>query len=377
MIKYLKINKFKKYLLKKNWFRKFNSLKKILTFQVIANFNKSIGKTYIPDPRNNINIETTSLCNLKCKFCAYDKKDELSHPTKTMTVPEFKEVLNQCINEKFKYIGLSPTTGDIFMDKTIFEKLDILEKEEKILGFYFYTNFIPIKANLISKLYSYKKIKLLGLSIYGDDLQSFKNFANSSDNAYFTLVKNLKELNKVTRDQKDNIHITIAHRTRKDYNLKESNSEVSNEIKELIKVKNIDYTETDEFNNWGGLIEEKNISDLNINFNKKSTKKVGACSLIFSRNIIGSNFDLNACACRDANFTLKLGNLKTKGLGELLSKKNSVYVKLIEDQNKGDFPPVCKTCDFYQSIYTPQPNKLRQFPESYTNKLEDFYRIIN
>ena len=62
-----KIYKLKRYLLEKKWFRKINNFKNNLKFQILANFNKSIGKTYILDPRNNINIETTSVCNFFLK----------------------------------------------------------------------------------------------------------------------------------------------------------------------------------------------------------------------------------------------------------------------------------------------------------------------
>lgn len=371
------IYKIKRYLLSNNWFRKINNLKKKISFLMIANFNKLIGKTYIPDPRNNINIETTSLCNLKCKFCAYDKRDLIDHPNKTMSVIDFERVLNQCISENYRYIGLSPTTGDLFMDKTIFDKFDLLENNKDILGFYFYTNFIPIKKNLIEKLLNYKKIKLLGLSIYGDDRNTFKDFANSTDNAYYKLVENLKELNDLLNKKMINTNIIIGHRTRKNYNLENSQSEISVEIKDILKAHNTEYTITDEFNNWGGMIQENDVEHLNINFKKNSIKKIGACSYIFSRNIIGSNFDLNACACRDANFTLKLGNVNNDNLGKLLSKKNSIYQNLIKNQNEGNFPDVCKSCDFYKSIYVPDKYSLRQFPEKYINKLEDFFKITN
>ena len=37
--------------------------------------NYFLNRQYIPDYLNNINIENTSICNLKCRFCAYEKRD--------------------------------------------------------------------------------------------------------------------------------------------------------------------------------------------------------------------------------------------------------------------------------------------------------------
>ena len=45
--------------------------------------------------------------------------------------------------------------GDAFMDKTIFEKLDILENNNRVEKFSFYTNFVLAKD--IHKILSYQK----------------------------------------------------------------------------------------------------------------------------------------------------------------------------------------------------------------------------
>ena len=71
----------------------------------------------IPDILDHINIETTSLCNLKCKFCAYDKRDFDIYPKSTMKTDMFNDVVTQTLDLGYKKIGLTPSTGDIFMDK--------------------------------------------------------------------------------------------------------------------------------------------------------------------------------------------------------------------------------------------------------------------
>ena len=68
--------------------------------------------------------------------------------------------------------------------------------------------------------------------------------------------------------------------------------------------------------------------------------------------MIGANGLVNACACRDANFTLAIGDLNKNKLNEIINIKNKKYKDLIDRQEKNDFPDVCKSCDFYRSIYT-------------------------
>ena len=65
---------------------------------------------------------------------------------------------------------------------------------------------------------------------------------------------------------------------------------------------------------------------LNIQFKKTPIKKVGACGLVFSKLIIGANGTINACACRDANYSLRIGTLQTKSLSEIISYRWSQVI---------------------------------------------------
>ena len=57
---------------------------------------------------------------------------------------DFESNVKQCETLGYENIGLSPVSGDIFMDKNIYNKFEILENS-KIHGYYFYSNFIPIQ----------------------------------------------------------------------------------------------------------------------------------------------------------------------------------------------------------------------------------------
>lgn len=79
--------------------------------------------------------------------------------------------------------------------------------------------------------------------------------------------------------------------------------------------------------------------------------KNGACVRLFTTIQIMATGIVNGCACRDADATLKLGDLTTTPLRDIISTQNPAYKTLIEEQQRGDFRPVCKSCDFYASIY--------------------------
>ena len=164
---------------------------------ILARINYVIGNQKIPNIYDHINIETTSRCNLKCKFCAYEKRDLDMYPIETMDIDLFKDVVKQSIEIGYKKIGLTPTTGDIFMDKSIFEKLIFLETTNNYDGYFLYTNFIPIKKDQIEKLFELKKLLNFGISIYGHDLNTFMKFSGGTKNAYNKLIENLNLLKKL------------------------------------------------------------------------------------------------------------------------------------------------------------------------------------
>ncbi len=310
-----------------------------------------LGIQKIPDILNNINIETTSRCNLKCKFCAYDKRNLDEVPYTTMPQEMFEDVVKQSLDLGYENIGLTPTTGDIFMDKKLFDKLIFLDNQSRLDGYYFYTNFIPLNQNIIDQIFNLKKIKNFGISIYGNDLETFKKLSGGNEIAYNKLLENLRYFKNKILTSSPKFKVEISQRTLKQFKLSEAYDEISKIIKELLSKNLIEFSQNSEFNNWGGLIKEKDIDGLGIKLHDPNKKKIGSCSLIYSRLIIGANGLVNACACRDANYTLAIGSVKNNKLKEIINLKNVKYRELIERQERNDFPDVCKSCDFYKSIY--------------------------
>ncbi len=341
-------------------------------------YNKLIGNQEIPDILNNINIEISSKCNLGCKFCGYPKRNLNDHPHTTMSDLDFESNVKQCETLGYENIGLSPVSGDIFMDKNIYNKFEILENS-KINGYYFYSNFIPIQKNLIDQLFLFKKLNFIGISIYGHDLESFKKITDSNQVSYYRLIENLKYLYESLLKLRNNFVISIDQRDSIDFNINQDNSELSKIIKLILNLDypNIKYEFETNYNNWGGMIEHEDIKDLNIQLNKPNHKKVGSCSLLFSRLIIGANNTVNACACRDANYTLKIGNTRTDSLKNILSIKNKTYLDIINKHEKEMYPPICKDCDFYTSIYGSKHAMGLDAENKPKIKIKDFYKILN
>ena len=150
--------------------------------------NRWLGRQYIV-PESFFSLETSGLCNLNCRFCAYGKKEEgrTVMPTKT-----FQRLVEEAVGIGQRDFGLTPITGDIFMDKGIGDKLAILEEHPKVRSFWFYTNFIMLTPKLIDQLARSKKLgPVMYISLYGHDSASFTHFTKRPDIQFRRLVENL------------------------------------------------------------------------------------------------------------------------------------------------------------------------------------------
>ena len=54
-----------------------------------------------------------------------------------MKIDMFNNIVNQSLNLGYRKIGLTPSTGDIFMDKNILEKLSLLDEKQNYEGYFF------------------------------------------------------------------------------------------------------------------------------------------------------------------------------------------------------------------------------------------------
>jgi hypothetical protein len=106
------------------------------------------------------------------------------------------------------------------------------------------------------------------------------------------------------------------------------------------------------YNNWGGYVTQEDVRGLPITvIGPDLIYKNGACVRLFTTIQIMATGIVNGCACRDADATLRLGNLHEAPLKEIVSSRNPAYMALIDEQQNGQFRPVCRSCDFYASIY--------------------------
>jgi sulfatase maturation enzyme AslB (radical SAM superfamily) len=312
---------------------------------VEINFNRMAGWEFIPvDPRI-LSIETSSYCNLKCRFCAYVKKQS---PKVSMTDAFFEDVVQQAVGMDYRSFELTPCTGDIFMDRHIFNKFRFLERHPEVESYLFFTNFtIPRKSD-VENLFQLEKLRHLTVSIYGHDLPSFVAVTKSTETVYKRLIANLETLLACYRAKPIPLEICVRS-TRDAPRLPTSDL---TRLVEKFKRAGVSVRKTNVYNNWGGYITQEDVKGLAIDVtSSEAMYKNGACVKLFTSVLVMATGIVNGCACRDVDATLRIGDLNKTPLREIISARNTAYMQLIEEQQRGEFRPVCQSCDFYKSIY--------------------------
>jgi MoaA/NifB/PqqE/SkfB family radical SAM enzyme len=308
--------------------------------------NRALGREFIQRDRSLFHIETSSACNLKCRFCAYTKK---STPTVSMDYDPFVHTVRQAVELGYSRFELTPCTGDVFMDRTLMRKLHYLEQHPQVSSYEFFTNLTIPKPGTVERLADLRKFRHLTVSVYGHDLDSFIAITCGTEKLYSRLVANLEALLRVNGRASYDLAIALRTSRRRP---KGATSEVLALI-ERFRAAGVDiWVSPGIYNNWGGYISQKDVEGLDMHVNStETTYKYGACEKLFNSVQVTAGGVVNACACRDVDATLQIGDVTTTPLADIVSPDNPRYMAIIEEQQRGEFRPICRSCDFYKSIY--------------------------
>ncbi len=312
---------------------------------LVFNVNALRGREYIPAHRDTLCVETSSVCNLNCRFCAYSKKQS---PKVQMANELFFDCVEQAVAMGYRKFSLTPMTGDVFMDKRLFEKLEFLDAHPDVDGYEFFTNFTLPDAPRIDRLMALKKLRRLEISIYGHDERSFIAITDSEAKLYQRLLENLAYLLQVADRRSFELRLGLRSERR----IPPADSSRLLRMLERYKAAGIRVRKSRIYNNWGGYVSSADVAGLDIDITSADGLfKKGPCTLLFTDVQVLATGLVNACACRDVDMTLCIGDLKQQPLKQIISARNPVYMELIREQQRDSFRPVCRSCDFYKSIY--------------------------
>jgi MoaA/NifB/PqqE/SkfB family radical SAM enzyme len=322
-----------------------NALRNLLVRLEIG-VNRALGREFIQRDRPMFHIETSSACNLKCRFCAYTKK---STPTVSMTYERFVQTVSEAIALGYSRFELTPCTGDVFMDRTLARKLAFLEQHPQVASYEFFTNFTIPKPDAVERLADLRKLRHMTVSVYGHDLATFIAITGGTEKLYSRLIANLEALLRTRPRATYELAIGLRS-TRK--RPKGAATDLLALVERLRQAGVEIWLSPGIYNNWGGFISQADVEGLDMHINStEGAYKYGACEKLFNSVQVTATGVVNACACRDVDATLTIGNVNETPLADIVSPDNPRYMAIIEQQQRGEFAAICRSCDFYKSIY--------------------------
>ena len=139
-----------------------------------------------------LQIETTTICNGKCKFCIHSKLSKYG----TMTDEIFLKILNDAKEIPSIQIIIPMMLGEPFCDKKIFKRLNLINKILPDKQIHLYTNGSLLNPYKIKKLSKIKNLTMF-FSLNGINKETRENSTGLSDfDHVLKMIKLYKKTNK-------------------------------------------------------------------------------------------------------------------------------------------------------------------------------------
>jgi radical SAM protein with 4Fe4S-binding SPASM domain len=271
----------------------------------------------------NIAFETSSFCNGHCTFCP---NSFMKRKKENMSILIFKKAVERIKEEKIIPLNINLTgTGEPLIDKTIFEKIDILKKNWPNSNVYLPTNFELANSQIIKKLLN-SKLDSIAISLNANTAKEYKNIMGLN---FKKTINNINQLIKqrILLKKSIKIYITLA-----------ANPLNKKNINKFIKrwEQKVDGIAVNWIHSWAGAVD-----------NKKNDQKQTRfpCRPLFDQIIIHSNGNIPLCLVDYEGKHIGGNVSRNKILKSYYSKKLNKIRKL---QMEGKFKnlEMCSKCRF-------------------------------
>ncbi len=241
-------------------------------------------------------------------FCAYGKKQSPQSDDAERVVPPAPSVSRS--NWAYNDYDLTPCTGDVFMDRHLFDKLTFLDETPGVKGYGFYTNFAVPRLKDIDRLAALKKLSGIGISVYGHDLDTFLKISRTTEaNLSSAWCAISKQILAIHQRQKFQMHVALHAGARLPSRPQERDHRSA---RPLQGSRRFDQAVEKCLTTTGAATcTQDDVRGLPIRVivGEDAVYKNGACVRLFTTIQIMATGIVNGCACRDADATLQLGDL--------------------------------------------------------------------
>lgn len=286
---------------------------------------------------NNIMIEVTNACNLKCKMC-YHKN--MKRKIGFMSEELFRKVIKEAIDLGVENVGLY-TTGEAFLHPKIFDFIKIA-KQKGINYVYITTNGISLNKDKIQKIIE-SGLDSIKFSIDSATKEFYEEIKVGA--SWGKLIANIKLLKKLRDEVDSKLKIFASYLiTKGNYNDLFKYNAVFGDL--------IDETLFSFIDNQGGQVDVGFMipNEMKEYLNKLITPsdELFPCGLLWHRFIINYDGTLTIC-CIDFDAKLVYGDLDRSTLRECWNNKKMQKFRKIHRERKFELLPLCHKCNFVKN----------------------------
>ncbi|MDD4860418.1 MAG: radical SAM protein [Dehalococcoidales bacterium] len=291
-------------------------------------------------------FEVTNICNARCRFCVYSKKN----PDKYGTMPFeiFKKAADEFNGMGGGGISFTPTIGEPLLDPGLIDKVKYSLSLPNIKKVYFYTNGI-----LLGKDDNYKKLIDSGITEIEISIAAFDKEIHKKIHQIDVYEQTLDGIHKLLQyndSQGRKTKIGINFRSPVLPSVVLGGEDFKKYIKPFLG-NDVSYSFLSTYDNWCGNITNKDLYGIMkmrriVHFQYLPCVRMSDAMVLFDGSI-----RLCACRIKDSEFDeLVIGNIKNQSLKEIIfsSKAQELRNSFVD----GKIPVTCKNC----SLYAPNKN---------------------
>lgn len=308
----------------------------------------------------DINVETVSMCPLKCVFCCnriYKRKYVV------MDNQFFEKIVKQFCDMGGGTIGLGSMQSDFLSDPLLIERIKVIKKYKKKLWLYSTTPLLSCKKYSDQELiYILHSFDYLVISAAGYDKGSYEKMAGID--GFDIFKEQLKRVKRIIEKNRLSVKVEIAFRV---YNKRELlKSRFYKEVKSMFYINDI----KDTYFSWFGTINNEDLprgAKLELRYNKKKKEN---CVVPNATLAVQANGKVVGCGCIDWLEKYVIGDCNENTLQEIWT--SSKAIKFRNAFKLGKLPSICQECGLYSSMNTCLSNwRLLQY-----NSLNGVYYLV-
>ena len=283
----------------------------------------------------DIALETITVCNARCVFCAYRKT---KRETEVMSMELYKKILDEYAQMGGGPLGFAPYLADPLLDPKLFDRLK-MAKEYGVFILHTFTNGIRFAKFTEDQLEEYvSSMDTLNISMGGLDREEYQKMFGVDK--FDEVWSSLERISTMVKRKGLKTRVQIHFRTHDQAAL-----EQHPRYKQLgeMGIKHIFIMTS--FNSWGGVVTQEDLPGAATILKAVNSPPIGGCAIPVTEMTILPNGDVAACGCYDGKLQTLMGNVaKDSVAGVWQGEAYTAFRKHFMGQR---LHPLCEKCGFY------------------------------